>query len=514
MSAAQKLVRNITANWVGFAVRALVAFFLTPFVLAKLGPVQFAVWAVVLSLTGYYGLFNLGFRASLTQYLTRYLALEDYDQMNRSASTGFFSCLCVGVVVMFVSITLALIAPFVFDIPPELVSEVRWAIVIVGGGAALQFPFYVFTSVFPSTQRYDLSNLIGITIRIAQAAAIVFALVQETGLVGVAVAVFVTNLLEYVIRWRVALRILPQLSIQWSLVALGSFREFISYGLWNSVINGATLIITQSDLILIGIMLPVAAITPHALAAGLMGQVHGLLVPAASVFFPIATHLHAKEKSDALAQLFLHGSRFLFCISALAVCVGVYHAAAFFQLWIGDENIDPDFVSPATIFAVLAAATLVGAGKRIGNQVLMGAKRLRVLACLTTTEAICNIVFSVVFSLRYGLIGIAYGTLVSAFLVSSIGNATAVCRYLDISAYRYVTTVIIRPIIFSFAIWMTCSMLDSVLPAPSSWTWLVARGAIVCLFAIPLLFWVGFDRSDRKRFEPVLRKFRLEGIVA
>jgi O-antigen/teichoic acid export membrane protein len=72
------LIRNAASNWLGFAVQAAVAFFLTPFVLASLGPSRYGVWMLVGSLTGYYGLLDLGFRAGLTQYLTRYLATGDY----------------------------------------------------------------------------------------------------------------------------------------------------------------------------------------------------------------------------------------------------------------------------------------------------------------------------------------------------------------------------------------------------------------------------------------------------
>ena len=59
MSLGKIIARNVTANWLGFAVHAAVTFFLTPFVLAELGEVRYGLWCLVIGLTGYYGLFDL-----------------------------------------------------------------------------------------------------------------------------------------------------------------------------------------------------------------------------------------------------------------------------------------------------------------------------------------------------------------------------------------------------------------------------------------------------------------------
>ena len=80
----------------------------------------------------------------------------------------------------------------------------------VGIGAALQFPFFVFSAVFPATQRYDLANAVGVVTRLVQASGIVIALNLGFGLIGISVAVLGSNLLDYLIKWRVSYRLIPQ----------------------------------------------------------------------------------------------------------------------------------------------------------------------------------------------------------------------------------------------------------------------------------------------------------------
>ena len=89
MSLTRRLIRNIASNWTGYVVQVAVGFFLTPFVVHSLGETQYGIWTLVVGLTGYYGLLDLGVASGMTQYLTRYLAAKDIDNLNRSASTGF-----------------------------------------------------------------------------------------------------------------------------------------------------------------------------------------------------------------------------------------------------------------------------------------------------------------------------------------------------------------------------------------------------------------------------------------
>src|SRR5262249_57148855 len=134
-------------------VHAGIAFFLTPFVLASLGPARYGVWALLINLSGYYGLLDLGFRAGLTQYMTRYLALGRLDQVNRCASSGFTVLGLCGGLILLASLAVAAGGPLVFEIPPGLVAEPRWAAVISAGAFAFQFLWFSFAAVFTSPPR-------------------------------------------------------------------------------------------------------------------------------------------------------------------------------------------------------------------------------------------------------------------------------------------------------------------------------------------------------------------------
>jgi len=52
MSSARKHARNLFINWSGHVVSLVVMFFLSPFVVHRLGDVNYGVWTLMTSLTG------------------------------------------------------------------------------------------------------------------------------------------------------------------------------------------------------------------------------------------------------------------------------------------------------------------------------------------------------------------------------------------------------------------------------------------------------------------------------
>src|ERR687888_582376 len=184
MSLARTLGRNVASNWAGYAVHVAVAFFLTPYIIHSLGETNYGIWTLVVGLTGYYGLLDLGVGSGMTQYLTRYLAANDDNKLNSSASTGFVILTGIGSLVFIGSLIIAFNVSSLFGIPVASRSEMTLVLAITGTSVALQFVFFTYSAVFTAVQRFDLSSVIGISTRILSAAATIICLKVGCGLVG------------------------------------------------------------------------------------------------------------------------------------------------------------------------------------------------------------------------------------------------------------------------------------------------------------------------------------------
>lgn len=500
MSRTRVILRNIVSNWLGYAVQAGVVFFLTPMVLRYLGEARYGIWILVTSVTGYYGLLAFGLQGAVNQYLTRYLAVGDFDKLNKVASTALFALSAVALLVCGTSQIVAFLAPHIFNIPESLEAEIYWCIVIVGFSVALQLVLFLYAAMFVATQRYDLSNAIGIMTRILSATLIVVAIRLELGLVGISIATAASNALDYLARYFVARRLVSKLEISLALVNRSSFAEISSYSRWSFMIAISQKTTMHLDAVIIGALMPIAALSPYALAAGLTRQLADLLQPISQVFFPALTELHAQNDRKMLRAVYLRGSRFLLLTAIILTVVAVVWAEDFYRLWVGQRFANAQEYPPvALLFQILAIALLGRFITGLGGQVLLGSLRVKPVAILVMLEAIFNIILSIVLARQYGLLGVASATVASIVLFRSIAIPVLTGRLLDIPLTTYANVVLLRPLAAAIVMSLTCVLVRMV-GRPQSWSELIAQGLMAAAIGLPLAAIVGLTREDRTEY--------------
>src|SRR5437764_14534933 len=93
-----QLIRNVGSSWIALGTNVVVGIFLSPFILHRLGDAAFRIWVLIFSITGYYGLFDLGIRSSVVRYVSKAKATNDIEYANRVISASLFSYACVGAI--------------------------------------------------------------------------------------------------------------------------------------------------------------------------------------------------------------------------------------------------------------------------------------------------------------------------------------------------------------------------------------------------------------------------------
>ena len=91
------IVRNGLWESSGFVIYAAVMFFLSPFIVHRLGDSLYGVWEMVISLTGFLGFADIGVRPAAVHYIARYEARKDYEALNRFVNSAFVTFAAAGV---------------------------------------------------------------------------------------------------------------------------------------------------------------------------------------------------------------------------------------------------------------------------------------------------------------------------------------------------------------------------------------------------------------------------------
>jgi len=499
MSLSKTLLRNVASNGVGYAVQVAVAFFLTPFILRSLGETRYGVWTVAVGLMGYYGLLDLGFSAGINQYLTRHLAIKDLDGVNRTASTGVVALGACGVLAFLVSAVIAFNATRLFTVPSNATHEVALVIFIMGASVALQFWFFTYSAVFTALQRFDLSNAIGIVTRVISALATVACLRAGYGLIGLSLVLAGMNLADYLVRFVVATRLLPELRLSLRAASLAVFKDIVKFGVGNIAVAGSVRLISYTDSLVIAAFLPISAVAPFAVAASLRSYFDDVFIRVGQVFFPAATQLDAQGDGEGLQRLYLVSSRIMAVGAVVTGALAIFWSRDFFRLWVGHQYAEPEgYPSMAAIGAVLFIASIVTAAQRIGYQVLLGTRQVGILARLFVAEGIANLVLSVALVHIYGVIGVALGTLIPAVVFQGVLHPVTLCRRLQVSAATYLAQVLLRPAVLAGVMLVLARACQQVFPPIGQWGQLIVWATVSGTVAAGVAVLVGLTVSDRE----------------
>src|ERR1022692_2554439 len=95
---ASRFFAGVLWNWVGVALNIAIGLLLSPYFIRKLGPERYGIWVLVFTLVDYLWFFDLGFNTSVTQFVAKYRARNEPDQINRVINTGLVYFCCVAIV--------------------------------------------------------------------------------------------------------------------------------------------------------------------------------------------------------------------------------------------------------------------------------------------------------------------------------------------------------------------------------------------------------------------------------
>lgn len=512
MGALRTISRNIASNAAGHMVAIATAFFMTPFVLHTLGDEVYGSWNLVVSLTGYYGILDLGIRSAVGQYLTRYWTKGDREGVNRTMTTAVALTLPIAALLLVLSAALAWAAPTLFHLDAAEADGTCKAILVMGAAVALSFPFAVLGSATYARQRFDIANAVGILERLVNVALAYWALDAGYGLFGIAAVTASTQTVAWIARVWIAFRLLPELSLAPRWFSRDSVRELWSFSLNNFLINLADRLVLYTDVLVIGIVIADKdAVTYYSAGSDVVANLMTIVNAVAWTLTPYATACDASGDRPALQRLWLSGSKNIFLLASLIGGGLIFLGHDFIAVWLKPELVSGEkYTSSATIMAVLATATLLRALMTCGKQVLFGMRKVQFLAKLSALEAISNLLLSIVLVHWFGLLGVALGTLIPIACTQLVLQPRYLAKQLNLSLREFLAHAAPGGLLVLATMGITTWLTAAYLPV-SDWPSLVLKAVVV---SVPAVVVGAVWGTTAKEKQLVWRKLRLSQIFA
>jgi len=400
-----QLVRNVSSNWVALVSNILVGIFLSPFILHRLGDAAFGIWVLIFSVTGYYGLFDLGIRSSVIRYVSKYTATGDSEKLTHFVSTALFSYTCIGLLTMALTATLSSSVEHLFKIPHEMHSQARLLLLMVGASVSLGFPLGVFGGMLEGLQRFYILNWTSIGSTLLRAALIVHFLNRGYGLITVAMITVALPILSSILRAIIVFRLCP-VPLGLGYVNRESFRNMATYGGTTFLVIVAGRLRFRTDELVLGSMMSTVAVTYFSIGARIVDYAQEFVSSLAQIFVPMSSQSEAKGDLDHLRKLYIAGNRvcalLILPITVILVLLGKH----VIRIWMGARYVPHSY--PVLVVLIIPFALMLM--QSASGRVLFGIGKHQSLAKVTLLEGIANLILSIALVPSMGIVGDALGT--------------------------------------------------------------------------------------------------------
>lgn len=476
----------------------LVAIVLTPYIIGHLGIERYGIWALMGVFTGYFGLLDLGIGSSFVKYIAEYYAKKDFKRINQVVHSGLVCYSILAVLIIF--FTFFAIDPLLslINIPDELQSEAFFifllGIIIYCTSNALS----VFRAIQGGLQKMDISNKVTIAVSIPNIAGTIFFLERGYGLPGLMVNNAIILAIGSIINIVIAFKILPELRFRPFLLSKEMCKRLFKFGYKLQIARMSSMISAHIDKLLISYFLSLGFVTFYQLASSIVNKTKSVALLFLTALIPAFSEIDAQGKRDKLIEGYIRGTKYLALFATPLFTLVIVLAPQIMMIWMGGG-----YEKSVLIIQVLGIGWLCAVLAGVRGAIVQAIAKPEMEMKAGLVAAILNLPLSIIFIIKFGFIGVAFGTSI-ALLISALYGFVTLHREIDLSFRHFMKTSILTAAAICISIGVplygVTTMLSNHLMEPGRITSLIILviGAIlfISVYLMALLFIKPLDNID------------------
>lgn len=386
-------------------VTLLVGLFVTPYLLLRLGPQGFGVWALAAVVNGLVGFFDFGFKTSFVKHLTEAHARGDRAGHDTVVTTAvaFYGAFAVVALGLFLSLRGPLLD--LLRIGAPLRQEAAAVFTLTVAGFVLTNLFAPFAAVCEARHRFDLTNSLGVGALVVGTALTVVLVEMGWGLRGVALAQLVGIGLFAGATVLAARAVAGPIRISPRLLSRKWIGRLFRFGLKLHVSSACETVNRQFDKLLLSRWAGLSVVASYEIGLRVAANAGTFQPFLAAGLLPASSHLTALGEREELRRIYRRSSRYLFLVGVPPFLFLAAYADTLVLAWLGR----PEPVA-AKVLVLLAGGYLVNSLSNAMASVCQGIGRPDIQARQSALQLIANVVLSIGLFFLLGPFGAPLGT--------------------------------------------------------------------------------------------------------
>jgi len=487
-------VLNVFWNALGVAAGLASGLLLSPYLIRKLGPEGYGVWALSFALIEYYWLLDLGFRSATAKFVAHHWALDERARIREVISTAL---LYSSLAATLIAVSILLAAPLlenIFQVTPQYRDIFTRLIVVVSFSWCTSMVFGVFGAALEAAQRFDLAsrgNIAGTIIRTCGA----FVLLHlGYGLLPLGLLTLASQVVVYSVHYYGFTRIFPGKQVSLAFASVAMLRRMGSFGIHTFAVNVSQQLLSQSAPLLIGHFHSTTLVGFYTLPVRLLQYTVEMVARIGLVTNSSAAAWSALDDRESLGKLAIYSNRYCLILFLPLSIVFLTHGQGLFLKWVG-----PEFARySAPLLPVLLIGQLLAiVGQFSSTMLLQGLGRHQTYARGLMVESALGIAALWFVIPRFGILGAAW--VGSLFMVTNrmIFTSWLTSREIGMGFLPFLHAIYSRALAaalpaFAAAWWMK----ESILPG-TSWAQLALAGLLTGSLYYVVALWMAVPSEHR-----------------
>jgi len=480
-------------NWLGVGAGLFTGILLSPYMIRKLGPEGYGLWALSFALVEYYTFLDLGFRSATVKYVAHHFALQEWLQTNEIINTILVYSGIVSGFLFVLTVLASGYLKYFFKMTPEYERSFQLLIILMSISWCLGFVFNTFGACLEAIQRFDLYTKVNVSTTVLRAGGTAIILYLGYGLVGIGAWTVCIQCLGYALYFVSFRKAVPASEISPRFASLATLRRMGSFGIHTFIGNISQMALSQSPALLIGHYLPAKFVGFYNLPTRLIQYTGDAVGRIGIITNASAAEIQARGDSHVLSELAIYTNRY--CVTLfmpLAIALWVFGDRVF-RVWVPSVA-----QSTAPLLPILLGGYMIAVvGQFSSGMLLQGMGRHQRYSRALLVEAIV-VAGSLVYVIpRYGIMGAAWVVAVCMVLDRGFFAPWLVSREMGFSFLHFMNSIYTVPTLVGIPVAALAWWLRITILPGNNLFQLAAMGAIVAASYLGLAFFFCLPREHR-----------------
>lgn len=479
MSRTNRFLSGIGFGYASQVITTLAGFWLTPFLLHRIGQHSYGLWLVGTQMMFYLALLDLGIIALLPRETA--FATGRANSVEESTELPLIFGHTVRIMLWQMPLV-ALGALIAWFLMPADWADLRNPIGVVLLAFVFTFPLRIFRAVLQGLQDLAYLGQTGIITYLVSTGVTVALVVDGWGLYALAAGWTVLQFAGAFTGWyRLRTRFPNVLPHSLPPMPWSTARTRLTQGGWVSLSQIAQVLLTGTDILIIGKLFGPAAVVPFVITGKLINVLSNqpqMLMASAG---PALSQMRIAESRERLSEVCIALSQAMLMVSGAVVCVVLAVNQGFVGRWVGTGQYGGSWLTALILLSMLLRhwnLTVASALFFFGHE-----RRLCITALLDGLLSVGAIFF---FVREFGLIGAPLGTIAGACLIGLPANLWALAHESNTSVAKLIEPLL--PWFARFAILTTAIVLVARVWIPNNFLLLGLTAAVTGAVYVALMF--------------------------